>query len=315
MKKNILFFYTDSKFKKFIKDNNENIFSKSLFLKGLFLDYKDKKDFSEIEVLSIFIDIKIDKEELKSFPNLKYIITRSTGRDHINEVFCKKKNIQILNIPEYGSKTVAEFSLGMLLSLLKNLNDNKNQRGLDLNQKTVGVIGAGRIGRHFIKLIESFGVNILISDPNKDKKLAQKYNAKYVSLNELLKKSDIISFYVPLIKKTKHLISKKHFKKMKDGVILINVARGGLIDTKALYDNLINKKIFKLGVDILEEEWDLYLKNTKNLSKKRIEILKLNKKIIKMKNVLYTEHQAYNTKEAVERIWNQTLEHIQNIEL
>ncbi len=314
--KKTLFFFTDNKFKKYVQKNNPEIFLKSTFLKGLIFDWNKKVDFSDVEVLSIFIDIKLDKKTLKLFPNLKQIITRSTGIDHIDVDFCKKNNIEVLNIPEYGSQTVAEFALTLLLFLLRNLEHNKiaeHNRGMDLAGKTIGIVGAGKIGRNFIKLISAFGVKILISDPCIDKNFAKKYNAEYVDLKTLIESSDIISLHTPLCKSTYHLFGKTEFallKEREEGIILINTSRGAVLDTKYLYKALKGGVIKKAGLDVLEEEENLTIKTTKSLSKKSKEILNLNKKIIKLKNVIYTKHQAYNTKEAVERIWETTLSYL-----
>ncbi|MCK5589142.1 MAG: hydroxyacid dehydrogenase [Candidatus Pacebacteria bacterium] len=312
--KRILFFYTDLKFKDYVKENNPKIYSESIFEKGGLQEY-NKNDFIDIEILSIFIDSQLTKDELKKFPKLKLIATRGTGIDHIDQDYCEKNNIKIKNVSDYGSQTVAEFALSSLLYQLKNLgntNVDKENRGLDLADKTIGVIGFGKIGKNFVKLVSPFGVKILVSDPYPDKEFTKKFNLKFVSLKNLLQNSDIISIHAPLCKSTYHLLGKKEIGLMKDGVILVNTARGAILDTKYLFNALKSGKISEASLDVLEEENDLVLKNTKNLNKKRKDILQLNRQIIKMKNVFYTSHQAYNTKEAVKRIWKKTIDNIKN---
>ena len=321
MKKKILFFYKQISFKNYIKKNDSEMFKKSVFLKDCFKKNKDKIKYEDVEVISVFINIKLMKDRLILFPNLKTIVTRSTGTDHIDKIYCKKHNIEIFNVPEYGSRTVAEFALTSLLYLLKNFelfksgNFREQDRGYDLKGKTIGVIGAGSIGKNFIKLRSNFDTKILVSDPVEDKIFSKKYDANYVDLNILLTQSDIISIHAPLCNSTRHLLKNKEFNLMKDNVTLINTARGAIIDTKALYKNLRNGKIFKAGLDVLEQEQNLKLRCTKNLTKTQKEILELNKKIIKMKKIVFTHHQGYNTYEAVERIWEVALKHLQNYKI
>ena len=233
------------------------------------------------------------------------IATRSTGTDHIDKKYCEENKIKILSVPEYGSETVAEFALAGLLYLLKNFDDKKVaefSRGYDLSKKTVGILGVGKIGKNLVKFLRAFNCKILVCDPCFNNLAIKKKGAEKVSFKKMLNNSDIISLHIPLCEETNHIISQKEFKQMKDGVFLINTARGGLIDTKFLYKNLKNGKIKKAHLDVLEFEHDLELKNLKNLNKKKKEVLILNKKIIKLKNVFYTKHQAYNTEDAVERI-------------
>ncbi len=307
-KSEILFFYTDDKFKKYVKNNYYDIFKKSVFLKKQSDIFK--LNLENIKVISVFVDNILDKKFLNNFSNLKMIMARSTGTDHIDLDYCLKNNIKVESVPDYGSMTVAEYALSILLYSLKNLGElNEKNRGVDLNGKKIGIIGLGKIGKNFAKLVNSFGVEIMAYDPFFDENFAKELNIKKKSLNELLKKSDIISIHAPLNKKTFHLIGKNEFEKMKDGVYLINTSRGGIIDTKYLYEFLKSKKIKKAALDVLENENHL-IKREGNLNKKEKEILNLNRKIIKMKKVFWSPHQAYNTFEAVERIWKESLEKI-----
>lgn len=314
IKKEILFLYLDPEFKKYVKKNNKKTFQKSVFLKRNFFDKKDFKKYKDVKKISVFADTILDEKILKNFSNLEAVTTRSTGIDHIDKKYCEKKGISIFSVPGYGSGTVAEFALFGLLYLLKNLDYQKTaefSRGNDLSKKTIGVFGAGKIGKNFIKFCKSFDCKILVCDPCLNLDAVKKIGGQKVTLEKMLKNSDIISLHAPLCEATNNIFSNKEFSKMKDGVFLVNTARGGLFNTKALYKNLKNGKIKKAHLDVLESEHDLELKNTKDLSKKRKEILSLNKKIKKLKNVFYTKHQAYNTEEAVERIWKKTLKNLE----
>ncbi len=306
--KEIVFFYTDLKFKEYVKKHNNTLYKKSSFLKGKISDFKDKYVFSEVRVLSVFIDEILDKKVLEMFPNLEFIMTRSTGVDHISQVYCQKNKIKIGNVPEYGSQTVAEFTLTILLYILKNIgSSSEKNRGFDLQGKTVGIVGLGKIGKYFAKLLMPFGVKIIAYDPYFDEQFAKANNIQKVTLNKLVSSADIISIHAPLVESTFHMIGKEEFKKMKKGVYLVNTARGGVVDTKFLFNALKNDIIRKAALDVLEDEHNLEFKSTNGLTKKQKEIFVWNKKILKMKNVLWTNHQAYNTFEAVHRIWDETI--------
>ena len=313
IKKDILFLYSDSEFKEYIKKKNKKIFQKSIFIKRNLFDKKDFEKYRNIKKISIFVDTILDEKILKNFKKLRIIITRSIGTDHIDKKYCKSNKIKILSVPEYGSRTVAEFALTGLLYLLKNFDDYKSiefNRGNDLSKKTIGVLGAGKIGQNFIRFCKAFDCNILVCDSCVNSEAIKKMGGQKVTFDKMLRNSDIISLHIPLCEVTDNIISYEDFIKMKDGVFLLNTARGGLINTKALYKNIKSGKVKKAHLDVLEFEHDLKLKSTKDLNKKRKEILMLNKKVIRSKNVLYTKHQAYNTREAVERIWKKTIEYL-----
>jgi D-lactate dehydrogenase len=178
----------------------------------------------------------------------------------------------------------------------------------ELAGKKIGVIGTGRIGKHFIQIAKGLGMEVLAFDKFKDEKFAKKHKFEYVPLAELLKNSDIISLHLPLLPSTKHLLSKKEFQKMKDGVIILNTARGALIKTQDFYEALKSGKIAGAGLDVLENE-DCLGREHHN-QKCDAKIKTLNKKIIGMKNVIVTPHNAFNAKEASERRINFSIEEI-----
>ncbi len=297
------------------------------FLKGNIQDYKEKdlKKFQDIEVLTVFISSILDKKNIDKFPNLKLILTRSTGTDHIDIEYTKKKEIEVQNISNYGNIAVAEYGFGLLFELAKKItlanlevrkSKNFSSRGIhkietfELAGKKIGIIGTGRIGRSFAEIARAFGMEVLAFDKFKNEEWAKKNKIEYISFDKLLKESDIISLHLPLLKSTKHILSKKEFQKMKDGVIILNTARGALIKTKYFYEVLKNKKIGGAGLDVLENEDCLGREHHNQKCDKKIN--ELNKKIIRMKNVLVTPHNAFNSKEAGERRINWSIEKIED---
>jgi len=219
----------------------------------------------ECSAIAVFIYSNITKEILDQLPKLKYIATMSTGFNHIDLAECKKRGIKVSNVPTYGENTVAEHTFALILSISRKVplstKNTKNGdfrldglRGFDLKGKTLGIIGCGNIGQHVARIAKGFEMNILVFDLNKDSKLAKKIGFKYASMDKLLGESDIISLHAPENKHTYHMIDKSAFSKMKKGVVIVNTARGGLIDSGALI-NAIDKKIVSyVGLDVLEGE-------------------------------------------------------------
>jgi len=325
MEKKILCFYEYP----YVKDLYQANFDKKIwFLKGAVQDYKKNKRFEEVEILSVFIDSILDQKNIDKFPNLKFIITRSTGTDHIDLSYAKRKKIEVINIPDYGSDSVAEYAIALLLTLSKKIilanEEVKSSKdfstsgiheieGFELKDKKIGIIGTGRIGKKMALLSKGLGLDISLFDKFPDEKFAKKNKMEYLDLENILENSDILSFHLPLIKETKNFISKKEFKKMKDGVVLVNTSRGEILKTKDLFEFLKNGKIALAGFDVLAEEECLGREHHK--IKCNSEIKKINKKIIKMKNVIVTPHNAFNTKEATKRRVLMSLDEIKKFSL
>lgn len=284
----------------------------------------------DVEIVSVFVNSVVDKNIIDALPNLKFIATRSTGYDHVDKEYCKTKNILVSNVPAYGSKTVAEFAFALLLSLSRKIFDATRQlkeegefsifslQGFDLNEKTIGVIGTGKIGKNAIKIAKGFSMNVLAYDLYPDLNFAKENNFEYKSLEEIISQSDIITLHAPYSKDNHHLINKEHISKMKKGMYLINTARGELIDTDALIWGLEEGIIGGAGLDVLEGEREL---------KEEIEILSSESKrnkvmdyktlledrvLIDMPNVIVTPHIAFYAKEAENEIIKTTVENIKN---
>lgn len=269
----------------------------------------DEKD-KDFDIISVFVGSKIDGKVISAFPNLKHISTRSTGFDHIDVEAVKSKNISVSNVPGYGAKTVAEFTIGLIIALLRKIPHAVQRlkvsgdftfeglRGFDLNGKTLGIIGTGRIGLNTAKIASGFDMQVLAYDtrPKED------CGIKYVSLDELLKNSDIVTIHVPYTKETHHLINKEKIALMKKGAFLVNTSRGGLIDTEALYQALISEKLAGAGLDVLEEEGDLKeeaeLLGGGRMNSSEYKTVLEDHVLIHHPNVIITPHMAFYTKEA-----------------
>ena len=196
----------------------------------------------DCEIISPFIYSNMNREILAELPALKFISTRSTGFDHIDITDAKTKNIVVANVPSYGENTVAEHAFALILTLSRKVFQSLEKvkrgdfsldglMGFDLKGKTLGIVGLGHIGQHVARIANGFDMNVLAYDVKQDKKLAKKLGLKFVSLEDLLKNSDIITLHSPLLDSTKHMMNSETFKLVKRGAYLINTARGGLIET------------------------------------------------------------------------------------
>ncbi len=278
--------------------------------------------YIDSDVISVFIHSKVDENIISKCTNLKIIATRSTGTDHIDIAYANSKNIHVKNVALYGENTVAEHTFGLMLSLSRKIHQSYIETakgnftttglmGFDLKGKTIGIIGGGRIGLHVAKMARSFGMHVRVYDIHKDSFLSELINFQYLSLDELLKVSDIISLHVPLNANTYHIINKDTISKMKDGVIIINTARGGLINNPDLIEALEQGKIYGAGLDVLEGEEFLFEENISNSPiDNAAKIIVESTLLSKMPNVVITPHNAFNSIEAVHRIIDTTIENI-----
>ncbi len=322
-KNKIVFFEVNASQKKYLKSKLSKTFDLEFFPNPL--NKENLSQIKDVNILGIFINSKITGSYLNLLPNLKQIVTLSTGYDHIDLEATKKRGIVVCNVPHYGENTVAEHTFALILSLSRKIIESnkrvkrgifspKGLTGFDLKGKTLGVIGCGNIGKNVIKIGSGFSMNILVFDLCPDSFLQDTYNIKYVDLDTLLKRSDIITLHVPYNSHTHHLLNRDSFKKMKKGVIVINTARGGLIETDALYDALLDKKVSYAGLDVLEEEKalseeaELLYKDTE--AKNNLSTLLRDHALIQHPNVLVTPHNAFNSREAIRRILNTTIENI-----
>lgn len=284
------------------------------------------KKAKNVDAVSVFINSQVDKDVMRLLPKLKLITTRSTGYDHIDIVEAKKRKIVVSTVPFYGENTVAEHAFALILSLSRNIHRSyirtmrgdfsiEGLEGFDLNGKTLGVVGGGHIGMHVARMARGFGMNVIVFDINRQKFLSEVIGFEYVGFEDLLKQSDIISLHVPYNKHTHHLINRKNIKLIKKGALLINTARGGVVETAALLEALDRKILAGAGLDVLEGEQLIIeeretLYNKTNM-KKMMEIA-CNHILLGRDNVVFTPHIAFYSKEALERILHTTAENILN---
>ncbi len=283
-------------------------------------------EFTEAEVLSPFIYSDLSTASLERFPNLRLITTRSTGVDHVDRDYCEDKGIIVCNVPSYGESTVAEHVFALLLSISHNTfhaiertrkGDFSLQglRGFDLSGKTIGVIGTGSIGEHVIRIARGFDMQVIAYDVKPQEALADELDFIYRPLDRLLRESDIITLHVPGTSKTQHMISRDEFDLMKDGVVLINTARGSIVDVEALMRALADGKVAAAGLDVLPEEptvrEEAELLRSIFRRKHNLETLLANHVLLRMRNVYITPHSGFCTHEAVQRILDVTVRNIE----
>ena len=254
-------------------------------------------------------DINKDVIDLLYSFGIKVLLLRCAGYNNVDIKYAYNK-IHILRVPAYSPNAVAEHAMALLLCLnrkihkaylrTRDFNFNINGfTGFDLAGKRVGVIGTGKIGVEFISICKGFKMDVVAYDPYPNPDL----DVNYVTLDELFNTSDVISLHCPLTSSTKHLINEEAIKKMKDNVVIINTSRGGLIDSKALLYALHDKKIKAAGLDVYEEEANLFFEDNSN-EIIQDDVLAL---LISLPNVIITSHQGYLTEEALDNIASITL--------
>ncbi|MFC1721037.1 hydroxyacid dehydrogenase [Patescibacteria group bacterium] len=295
------------------------------FFDGHLQENPDVKD-DKAEILTIFVKSKIGAEELDRFPNLKAVVTRSTGFDHIDLEECKKRNITVSNVPTYGENTVAEMAFALLLALSRRVYDGYKQvvedgnfspkglTGFDLKGRTLGVVGSGHIGQYAIRMGNGFGMKVIAFDVHQDKELSKDLGFEYVSFDELLEQSDVVTLHVPYNEHTHHMINQENVSKMKKDSVIINTARGPVLETDAVIKGLQSGTLAGAGLDVLEEEdhmldgMDLLMEDKPN--SEALQTVLQNQYLIDHPNVIITPHNAFNTTEALKRILDTTVENI-----
>lgn len=240
------------------------------------------------------------------------IALRCAGYNNV-DVGAADGRIPVVRVPSYSPSAVAEHAMALLLSVnrktyrayIRTRDNNFSINGLmgmDLRNKTVGVIGTGQIGRLFAEMATGFGMRVLAHDPGP----ARERGIEYVQLDELFARSDVISLHCPLTKETHHIVNRESIRRMKEDCILINTSRGALIDTAALIDGLLSGRLGGAGLDVYEEESEYFFEDKSNELIQDEELARL----LSLPNVLVTSHQAFFTKEAMQAIAMTTMENI-----
>ncbi len=261
----------------------------------------------DVDVAIIRARTKIDKKFLEKYRSLKYILMVGVGLDHIDLKECEKRNIKVFNAPASNANAVAEiFFLHLLNALRKGCEANNAVKskgyknvdrskffGYDVEGKTIGFIGMGNIAKRIVKKLQGWNVKILAYDIYKDEEFAKKYGFEYVDLEHLLNNSDIITLHVPLLPETKHLINSITLSKMKKGVILINLARGEIVEDKAILEGLNKNIISYYAADVLGDE--------RNITKEQ-------QALASHPKVFITPHIGAQTKESLQKATRQVIE-------
>jgi D-lactate dehydrogenase len=276
-------------------------------------------------VVSVFIRSQITRRLLQELPQLKLIATRSTGYDHIDLQACDERGITVSNVPSYGENTVAEHTFALILALSRNTHRAYQRtvqgnfaleglEGFDLKGKTLGVVGAGNIGLHVIRIAKGFAMDVLSYDVRRDHLLSEVLGFQYASLEELLQRSDIVSLHAPLTRETYHMMNERTLRLMKRGALLINTARGALVDTNALIHALDEGIVGGAGLDVLEGEELIQEESqllTDGVAEDKLRVLLQNHILMRRSNVVITPHIGFFSREALQRIIESTLENIE----
>ncbi len=280
---------------------------------------------TDTEVLSVFVSSRVTGAVMDRLPNLKLIVTRSTGYDHIDNQAASARGIVVCNVPSYGERTVAEYTFALLLAVSRRLYPallrvhaessfhTEGLTGFDLAGKTLGVIGTGRIGCHVIEMAKGFAMHVVAYDPFPREGLEEQMGMRYVSLDELLKTSDVITLHAPYMASTHHLLHSGNMPHIKRGAVLINTARGSLVETTALVAALDSGQLAGAGLDVLEEEQFLGAESALLSGKSetaKMETVLADHQLLHYPNVLVSPHNAFNTIEARERILDTTVQNI-----
>ena len=270
------------------------------------------------DAVCIFVNDRADKETLDILKEcgVKLIVLRCAGYNNV-DIKNLPEGMSVVRVPRYSPYAVAEHAVALLLSvdrkIYKSYQRTKKYNftlngllGFDIHGKTVGVIGTGKIGKVFINIMKGFGTEVLAYDVYPDEKAAQEMGFRYTTLDELYKKSDIISLHCPLTDENTNMINKDSIEKMKKGVVIINTSRGKLINSDDLIDALGKGKIGGLGLDVFDEEEDFFLNDMSNSYYRNTELSIL----LTMPNVVITSHQAFFTKEALDKIGKVSMDNI-----
>ncbi len=282
------------------------------------LDPQTVKLAKKFDAICVFVNDKVDNPTLKKMKKygIGLLTLRCAGFNNVDLEAAGNNDVRVLRVPAYSPEAVAEHALALILTLNRKTHKSYNRVregnfslerliGFNISGKTIGVIGTGAIGKAFIKLLKGFNTAVKAHDPYPNEDL-QKQGVEYVSLEELLAQSDIVSLHCPLTPDTHRMINAQSLKHIKQGAMLINTSRGKLIDTEAVINALRDKKLGSLGIDVYAEEEKLFFKD---LSEMIIDDDTISR-LISLPNVLITAHQAFLTREALEQIAETTLQNI-----
>lgn len=279
-------------------------------------------------VISVFIDSEVTENVINSFKNLRIISTRSTGVEHINKRSADAKNIAVVNVEGYGARPVAQYTIGLILALVRKIIPAseylktkhrvcQNFVGRDISKFTIGIIGTGSIGIAVAKLASAFGMKILAYDISEKIEFAKKYNVEYTDFNTLLREADIVTIHIPYTGENKYMFAFEQFSIMKNTAYLINTSRGEIVNIKDLYSAVTKGAIKGAALDVVTCEYFNFkcsnLTQTLYNNFECVEESKILTELIKNQNVIVTPHIAYETQDAIDYILEVTFIAISDI--
>lgn len=287
-----------------------------VFLESEF-DYHTAKLANGFDAICVFVNAQIDGRSVERLKDngVKLILLRCAGYNNVDIKACQKAGLRVMRVPNYSPEAVAEMAMTLALAVNRKIHKayikvRENNfalsglTGINFYGKTAGIIGAGKIGLAMARICRGFGMKVIAYD-----KYPQNVgDIEYVDLETLLRQSDLISLHCPLISETRHLINDKTIAMMKDGVILVNTSRGGLIKTDDLIKGIRDKKFFGVALDVYEEEGDYVFENLED------DILEhsTTARLLSFPNVIVTSHQGFLTQEAMNAIAEITVQNAQS---
>lgn len=281
----------------------------------------------DAEYIVSFIYSDLSEKILDQLPKVKGIATMSVGTDHIGLDSATRRHIIVSNVAAYGPNTVAEHAIALLLAISRRIVDSVERTrqgvyeysglsGWDLKGKTLGIVGTGKIGAHVARIAHGLQMRLVGYDPHPNNELVANFGLEYMALPQLLQVSNVITIHVPLTKESKHMFAQEQFAMMKPGMVLINTARGALVDAGALLEALESGIIAQAGIDVLEDEG--ILKEEKEFFSKYFKLTDYqtalaNHALMRHPNVIVTPHNAFNSKEALSNIIQTTVDNIKGM--
>ncbi len=294
-----------------------NFFESRLSLETVFMA-------AGFKAICVFVNDVLNEPVIKELHamGIRMIALRCAGFNNVDLKACKKYGIIVMRVPAYSPHAVAEHAVALMLTLNRHIHRANNRvreanfslnglLGFDMHGKTAGIIGAGKIGKCVLQILKGFGCKLLVYARTPDRKLEEQLGVIFVEKDQLFAESDIITLHAPLTPETHHLINADVIEKLKDGVMLINTSRGGLVDTSALIDGLKSGKIGYAGLDVYEEESNYFFEDCSG----DIMTDDMLARLTTFNNVLVTSHQAFLTREALCNIADTTLANIRSFEL
>lgn len=281
----------------------------------------------DAEVISMFVTSRVTRQMMERMPRLRLIAARSTGFDNIDLEYARERGVTVVNVPTYGENTVAEYAFSLLLAVTRRLVPTIEQTergsfvysqhtGIDLKGRTLGILGLGRIGRHAAQIARGFQMEVIAHDSHEDADFAAQHQITYVGFDELLQRSDVLSLHAPLTPTNYHLINQHTINRMKQGATLVNTARGELVENRALLLALCDGRLAGAALDTVEGEQFLDQRHVmaaitdNSTAPTDYEHATENYALLHMPNVVVTEHAAFNTHEAIQRINGTTAQNI-----